>query len=161
MAVHGRPACGWPSAWARHSASVRLPSSPRQSLTRWRHFRETRSKKLGARQPKNLSGSSAEFSAENIRRNCASSAVASGQKFRPAECECTRLARFILRAVSECNGTHLGASGADDLVGGAEDFLGALFRYCFRIRTTPTAEPVLYIAASIIGSLKAQRFATK
>jgi hypothetical protein len=47
------------------------------------------------------------------------------------------------------------------LVGGAEDFLGALFGYHFRIRTTSTAEPMLYIAASIIGSLKAQRFATK
>ena len=154
MAVHGRPACGWPSAWARHSASVRLPSSPRQSLTRWRHFRETRSKKLGARQPKNLSGSSAEFSAENIRRNCASSAVASGQKFRPAECECTRLARFILRAVSECNGTHLGASGADDLVGGAEDFLGALFRDRFRVKTVPSAHPILNIPSAKLCPLK-------
>ena len=54
-----------------------------------------------------------------------------------------------------------GVSGADDLVGGPEDFLGALFGYRFGVRSTATAEPILYIAASIIGSLKAQRFATK
>ena len=53
------------------------------------------------------------------------------------------------------------ASGADDLIGCTEDFLGALFWYRFRIRTASTAQPMLYIAASIIGSLKAQRFATK
>jgi len=42
-----------------------------------------------------------------------------------------------------CHGSNFGASGADDLVGGAEDFLGALFRYSFCIKTTPTAEPSL------------------
>ena len=52
-------------------------------------------------------------------------------------------------------------SCADDLVGGTEDFLGALFRYSIGVRITATAEPVLYIAASIIGSLKRQRFAAK
>jgi hypothetical protein len=54
-----------------------------------------------------------------------------------------------------------GASGADDMIGGTKDFLSALFRYRFGVRNTAAAEPVLYIAASIIGSLKAQRFATK
>src|SRR6185503_13826626 len=54
-----------------------------------------------------------------------------------------------------------GASGADDLIGGTKDFLSALFRDRFGIRNTAAAEPALYIAASIIGSLKAQRFATK
>jgi hypothetical protein len=52
-------------------------------------------------------------------------------------------------------------SGADDLVGSAKDFLGALFRYRVGVGTSSTAEPMLDIAASIIGSLKAQRFATK
>ena len=54
-----------------------------------------------------------------------------------------------------------GASRTDDLVGGSEDFLGALFRYCFGARTTATAQPMLDIAASIIGALKGQRFAAK
>jgi hypothetical protein len=31
-----------------------------------------------------------------------------------------------------------GASGADDLIGGTENLLGALFGYRFRVKTTPT-----------------------
>jgi hypothetical protein len=54
-----------------------------------------------------------------------------------------------------------GASSTDDLIGSAEDFLGTLFRYRFRIRTTATADPILNITATVIGSFKAQRFATK
>ena len=59
------------------------------------------------------------------------------------------------------DGIDFGASGADDLIGSAEDFLGALFRYRFRIKTTATADPILNITTTKIGSLKAQRFATK
>ena len=46
------------------------------------------------------------------------------------------------------DGIEFGASGADDLIGGAEDFLGALFRYCFRIKTASTTQPMLNIAAA-------------
>jgi hypothetical protein len=59
------------------------------------------------------------------------------------------------------HGSDFGASGADDLVGGAEDFLGALFGYHFRVRTASTAEPILHVTPAILGSLKAQRFATQ
>jgi len=38
---------------------------------------------------------------------------------------------------------NFGASGTDDLIGGAEDFLGALFGYRFLIKTTSTAQPIL------------------
>ncbi len=54
-----------------------------------------------------------------------------------------------------------GASGADDLIGGAEDFLGALFGYRFRIKTASTAEPILNITSAKLCSFEAQRFATK
>jgi len=54
-----------------------------------------------------------------------------------------------------------GASRTDDLVGGTEDFLGTLFGYGFRVKTTPTADPILNIPATISGSLKPQRFTTK
>ena len=57
--------------------------------------------------------------------------------------------------------SDFGASGADDLVGGPEDFLGALFGYHFGVRTSPTAEPILHVTPAILGSLKAQRFTTK
>ena len=55
----------------------------------------------------------------------------------------------------------LGASGANDLIGGTEDLLGALFGYRFRVKTTPTADPILNIPATISGSLKPLRFTTK
>src|SRR5829696_2164198 len=60
-----------------------------------------------------------------------------------------------------CHGSDFGASGADDLVGGTEDFLGALFGYHFRVRTASTVEPILHVTPAILGSLKAQRFATQ
>ena len=60
-----------------------------------------------------------------------------------------------------CHRSDFGASGADDLVGGAEDFLGALFGYHFGVRTSSTAEPILHVTPAILGSLKAQRFTTK
>ena len=85
----------------------------------------------------------------------------SGQKVTAAECHALgwpgRFSGELVMLLQE----RVGASGADDLVGGAEDFLGALFRYCFRIRSASRAEPVLDIAASVIGSFKAQRFAAK
>jgi hypothetical protein len=40
-------------------------------------------------------------------------------------------------------GINFGASGADDLIGSAEDFLGALFGDRFRVNTVPSAEPIL------------------
>src|SRR5690242_10393605 len=43
------------------------------------------------------------------------------------------------------NGIDFGASGADDLIGGAEDFLGALFGDRFRVKTVPSAQPILNI----------------
>ena len=52
-------------------------------------------------------------------------------------------------------------SGADDLVGGAEDFLGALFGVPFRVKTVPSAQPILNVASAKLGSLKPQRFTTK
>ena len=54
-----------------------------------------------------------------------------------------------------------GASCADDLIGSAEDFLRALFRYRFGIKTTATGDPILNIPTTEGGSLKAQGFATK
>jgi hypothetical protein len=49
---------------------------------------------------------------------------------------------------------------ADDLIGGAEDSLGALFGYCFRIKTVSTAEPILNVTSAKLRSIKSQRFAT-
>jgi hypothetical protein len=60
-----------------------------------------------------------------------------------------------------CHGIDFGASGADDLVGGAENLLGALFGYCFGIKTVPSAQPVLNVTSAKLGSLKPQRFAAK
>jgi len=72
-----------------------------------------------------------------------------------------RLARFVLRGWLCCHGSDFGTSGADDLVGGSENLLGALFGYRFRVKTTPTADPILNIPATESGSLKSQRFTTK
>jgi hypothetical protein len=47
------------------------------------------------------------------------------------------------------------------LVGGSENLLGALFGYHFGVRTSSTAEPILHVTPAILGSLKAQRFATQ
>jgi hypothetical protein len=59
------------------------------------------------------------------------------------------------------NSIAFGTSRTDDLIGGSEDPLGALFGYRFRVKTTPTADPILNIPATKSGSLKPQRFATK
>ena len=67
----------------------------------------------------------------------------------------------VLRGLLYCNGIDFGTSGADDLIGGAEDFLGALFGDRFRVKTIPTADPILNIPATKLGSLKPQRFTTK
>src|SRR6185312_3172582 len=67
-----------------------------------------------------------------------------------------RPARFLLRGFLCCHGSDFGAPGADDLVGGAEDFLGALFGYHLGVRTSSTAEPILHVTPAILGSLKAQ-----
>src|SRR5690348_7204994 len=83
----------------------------------------------------------------------------------PAERCCARLADSsqgdYFRDTLSCHGIDFRASGADDLVGSPEDFLGALFGYRFRIRTTPTAQPVLDIPSAKLGSLKSQRLTTK
>ena len=50
---------------------------------------------------------------------------------------------------------------ANDLVGGAEDFLCALFGDRIGVETDSLIKPVLDIAATIIGTFKAQRFATQ
>src|SRR5688572_11063917 len=98
-------------------------------------------------------------------RDCALGAVASGPKKMPAECCCTRLASFIsgrfIQDTLSCHGIDFGASGADDLIGGAEDLLGALFRYRFRVKTTPTADPILNVTSAKVCPLKSQRFATQ
>ena len=60
-----------------------------------------------------------------------------------------------------CHGSDFGASGTDDLVGGSENLLGALFGYCFGIKTVPSAQPVLNVTSAKLGSLKPQRFAAK
>jgi hypothetical protein len=46
--------------------------------------------------------------------------------------------------------------GADDLIGGAEDFLGALFGDCIGIETDSLIKPILDITATVGGSIKAQ-----
>ena len=53
------------------------------------------------------------------------------------------------------------ASGADDLIGGTENLLGALFGYRLAFKTAPTAQPILNISATESGALKAQRFAAQ
>jgi hypothetical protein len=58
-------------------------------------------------------------------------------------------------------GINFGSSGADDLIGGAEDFLRALFRYPFGIQATATVDPTLNISTTEGGSLKSQRFTTE
>ena len=60
-----------------------------------------------------------------------------------------------------CHGSDFGASGADDLVGGSENLLGALFGYRFRVKTVPSAEPILNVSSAKLCSLKPQRFTTK
>src|SRR5689334_12812885 len=52
------------------------------------------------------------------------------------------------------DGISFCSSGADDLIGGAEDSLRALFRYCFGIQTTATVDPILNIPTTEGGSLK-------
>jgi hypothetical protein len=59
------------------------------------------------------------------------------------------------------HGIDFGAPGTDDLISGTEDFLGALFGYRFRVKTVPSAQPILNVASAKLGSLKPQRFATK
>ena len=49
---------------------------------------------------------------------------------------------------------RFGTSGADDLVGRAEDPLGALFGYGFGIKTASTADPVLNVTSAKLRSLK-------
>jgi hypothetical protein len=53
------------------------------------------------------------------------------------------------------------ASRTDDLIGSAEDLLGALFGYRFRVKTVPSAEPVLNVSSAKLCSLKPQRFTTE
>lgn len=50
---------------------------------------------------------------------------------------------------------ELRASGADDLVGGTEDLLGAPFRDRRRVKTDSSIEPVLDIASAIVPSCEA------
>src|SRR5215213_8883627 len=88
-------------------------------------------------------------------------AVASRSKKSASRVHCTRLARFVLRGWLYRDRMVFGASGADNLIGGTENLLGALFGYRFRVKTTPTAEPILNIPATKSGSLKPQRFTTK
>jgi len=68
--------------------------------------------------------------------------------------------RFIQDALSG-HEIDFGPSRTDDLIGSTEDLLGALFGYRFRVKTTPTADPILNIPATESGSLKSQRFTTK
>ena len=58
-------------------------------------------------------------------------------------------------------GIDFGTSGADDLIGGAEDFLGALFGDRFRVKTVPSAQPILNISSAKLCPFKTQRFTTK
>jgi hypothetical protein len=60
-----------------------------------------------------------------------------------------------------CHEIDFGASGTDDLVGGAEDSLGALFRDRIGIKTVSTAEPILKIPSAKLRPFKTQRFTTK
>ena len=97
----------------------------------------------------------------NIQRKCATSAVASGKKVAASRVLLHSAGRSFSGVLLCRDRMDFGASGTDDLVGGAEDFLSAFFRYRFRVRTTATGQPMLDIAARIIGSRKAQRFAAK
>ena len=54
-----------------------------------------------------------------------------------------------------------GRPARGDLIGSAEDFLGALFGYRFRVKTVPSAEPVLNVSSAKLCSLKSQRFTAK
>jgi hypothetical protein len=65
-----------------------------------------------------------------------------------------RLARVVLRGLLRCNGIDFGTSGADDLIGGAEDVLGALFGDRFRVKTVPSAHPILNIPSAKLCPLK-------
>jgi hypothetical protein len=56
---------------------------------------------------------------------------------------------------------RFGVSSTDDSIGGAEDFLGALFGDRFRVKTVPSAEPILNVTSAKLRSLKPQRFTTK
>jgi len=100
-------------------------------------------------------------STPEYHRNCAYGAVASGQKKAPAECIAPGWRGSFSGGWLCRDWMYFGASRTDDLVGGSEDVLGALFGYRFRVKTTPTADPILNIPATISGSLKPQRFTTK
>lgn len=52
-------------------------------------------------------------------------------------------------------------SGAYDLVGCAENLLGAFLWNCVGVRTCSLSEPILYVTPAIRGSVQAQRFATE
>ena len=65
------------------------------------------------------------------------------EKFMPAECYALgQHGSFSGVASSLLNG--LRGSSADDLIGVKKDFLSALFRYCFGVKNTAAADPVLY-----------------
>src|SRR5215213_9377801 len=97
----------------------------------------------------------------NHQSNCATGAVAFRPKKSASRVLWPRLARVVLRGLLCGSGIDFGTSGADDLIGGAEDFLGALFGDRFRVKTVPSAHPILNIPSAKLCPLKPQRFTTK
>lgn len=53
------------------------------------------------------------------------------------------------------------SASANNLIGSAEDFLGALFRDCLGITFYATTQPALDISTTEICTFEAQRFAAK
>src|SRR6186997_854803 len=84
-----------------------------------------------------------------------------GQKKAPAECVAPGWRGSFSGGWLCRDWMDFRASRTDDLIGSAEDLLGALFGYRFRVKTVPSAEPVLNVSSAKLCSLKPQRFTTE
>jgi hypothetical protein len=75
--------------------------------------------------------------AENFDATAPLGAVASRQKKSASRVLLPRLARFVLRGWLDRDRMVFGACGPDDLIGGAEDSLGALFGIASALKPLP------------------------
>ena len=126
-----------------HSDHCPHPSNP---LPVGNNFREAGKKNLGERYQQRrvtFDGKSVGiwggFYREKVNAKCAYRTVICGSKKMPAVCYRTRRAWFVLRGLLCRDRFVFRASGADDLIGGAEDLLGALFRDRVGVNTIATA----------------------